>query len=557
MASAQSYSEGKAEAFEAADDSSTLNEVELPTINNHGRRFWCIIAMLCLIGFAATFDNTIIFVALPTIIDEIGGNSQSIWIANAYVVASVAAQPFVGKLCNIFGRKNPFLASVVLFAIGAGVAGGATNSDMLIAGRTIQGLGCGGISVLIDLIVCDITSQRERGKYLGIVLGVMGIGSTLGPLLGGALVTASWRWVFYITLPFSGLTLIGSVPLLRLKSRPESNQGKNILQQLDIFGNFLFIASICSVCIGLIQGGSIYPWSSYHVIVPLVLGLIGWIAFHIYEASPWCHDPTIPPVLFSNRTASVGFVMTFIFGMMVEWLTYMLPFYFQAVRQTSPLKSAVNTLPFMTLLMPFGILGGGLLAKTGRYRLLHAAGFAFVALGCGLFSTMNSSTKTVEWVFWQLFVSLGLGLLFTTVLPAIQASLPEKEVASSTATYSFMRSFGIVWGVVIPTTIMNSRINHQLKVLANPTLTAILGNQRAYSAEVDGTLKSLPPFELQQSVNVFTQALKAVWYAGVAFNVFGFLLACVEKHYNLKQEVNNDYGIEEKNVPEKEKPGTV
>lgn len=512
--------------------------------SKHGLQFWLAISILCLIGFAACLDNTIIFTALPTIVSDIGGENKYAWIANSYVLASVAIQPLLGQLCNIFGRRSIFLIVVSLFAIGAGISGGAINPGMLIAGRTIQGLGCGGIMTLMDLIICDLTSQRERGKYLGFVLAFCGLGTTLGPLIGGALATAAWRWVFYITLPFSGLAFASSFAFLRLRYE-RSGDLMDTIKRIDIVGNIIFIGSITSICFGLIQAGSQYPWSSWHVIVPIVVGFVGWAAFHVYEATPYCLKPVVPPCLFTNRTAATGFFICFISAMLLEWLVYILPLYFQAVKGTTPFRSGVDTLPFIALFMPFGIIGGAFIAKTGKYIPMHAAGFAALALGAGLLSTMDSSTKTVEWFFWQFFASLGVGLHQATIIPGIQSSLPPSEVASSTATFSFLRAFGMVWGIVIPSTILDSRVNRQLSDLGNPILSAALGNGRAYGAASPGSLRSLSPDLYVQATSIYAQALKTVWYVAMAFSLVGFLAVFVEKHVELRQEVAEDFNIDD------------
>ncbi|MCJ1325242.1 hypothetical protein MMC10_001904 [Thelotrema lepadinum] len=517
-------------------------------------RFWTILISLCIIGFASSLDNSIIFTALPTITDSIGGQSQYVWIVNSYALASTVIQPFVGQLCNIFGRKNPTLISVALFALGAGVAGGADSPAMLIAGRTVQGLGAGGIFVLIDLIVCDLVPQRERGKYLGIVLSSTAIGSTLGPLIGGALAQANWRWVFYITLPFSGLALIWMFFFLNLKHQRNLSFAE-VLARMDIVGNTLFIASITSILLGLVMGGSTFPWSSGNVIVPLVLGFVGWIVFHVYERSSFCKEPTMPPRLFGNRTSAVGFFLTFEFGMFLEWSAYFLPLYFQALKGTSPFISGVNTLPLSAFIMPAAMISGAVMSKTGLYQPIHAVAFGFFALAFGLFSILDANSNTAEWVFFQIFFAIGLGGSFVTVLPAIQASLPESDTAASTGAFSFVRSFGIVWGATIPATIFNSQIDANLGMISDPTLRSALANGGAYQYAAGGSrLSSLPATIHEQAVALYTTALKPVWQVGIAFSLLGFLVVFLEKHVELRKELNTEFGIER---PEEERPNDV
>jgi MFS family permease len=263
---------------------------------NKGLRFWLVFLVLCLAGFVASMDATIIFTALPTISDDVNGQKEHTWVGNAYVVTSTALQPLYGQLSNIFGRRNPMIASVSLFALGSGIAGGASNAATFISRRLVQGLGAGGMVMLIDLIVCNLLPLRERSQYLSAVLGACAVGTLIGPVLGGAIVThATWRWAFWINLPMCVLTLAIMVPFLRLswKTFPSWTHA---VSRIDFVGNFIFVGAIASMLLGLIQGGALYPWNSWRIILPLVLGVVGWAVFFLQQS--YCSEPTMPLHLF-------------------------------------------------------------------------------------------------------------------------------------------------------------------------------------------------------------------------------------------------------------------
>ncbi|KAI0867433.1 major facilitator superfamily domain-containing protein [Hypoxylon argillaceum] len=506
-------------------------------------RFWLIYLSLALITFAASVDNTIVFTALPAITREINAGSQYVWIANSYVIASTAIQPLFGQLSNILGRRNPSLVVVALFAIGSGIAGGANGVPMLIAGRTIQGIGCGGIFVLLDVVVCDLVPLRERGKYLGPILAAGGLGSTLGPLIGGALTAVTWRWVFYITLPFSGLSLITMAFFMNMR-HVRSESWKQKLIRIDVPGNALLIASTTAILLGLLFGGVTFPWSSWRVILPLVLGAVGWAAFQAYQLSPWCKEPTIPPKLFSNRTSAVGFTLSFLSGVLLEWVVYFLPLYFQALKGASPFESAVDTLPFNIFLIPTAAIGGVLMTKTGTYRPLHAAAYILLALGLGLSSMLNAESSKAEWVIFQIIIALGLGCTFVTLLPAIQAALSESDVATATAMYSFLRSFGFIWGITIPSLILNSIVTDGLGTIRDPRVRARLADGGAYEFAAHGSVQALPTATQQQVTRLYTKAFRTTWLAALAFALLGFLLVFLEKHVELRTELDTEFGME-------------
>ena len=212
-------------------------------------RFWGIFAGLCLLAFISALDVAIITTALPTITDDIGGATQFIWIANSFVLASSVLQPLTGQLANIFGRRLPLVGSTALFILGSGIAGGAHNPAMLIGGRTVQGVGAGGIYVLLDIVCCDLVPLRERGKYLGLMFSWSGVAAALGPVVGGALAEANWRWIFYLNLPICGLALAVILCCMRVQTGSHPKAPK--LNQIDYLGNLIFIPSMIALLLGL------------------------------------------------------------------------------------------------------------------------------------------------------------------------------------------------------------------------------------------------------------------------------------------------------------------
>ncbi len=159
-------------------------------LQSHPPRFWGIFAALCILAFTCALDVTIITTALPTITADIGGATQYVWIANSFVVASSVLQPLFGQLADLYGRQAPFMASTAIFLLGSGISGGARDPTMLIAGRTVQGVGAGGLYVLLDIVCCDLVPLRERGKFVGLMNAFAGIAAAIGPVMGGAIAQA-------------------------------------------------------------------------------------------------------------------------------------------------------------------------------------------------------------------------------------------------------------------------------------------------------------------------------------------------------------------------------
>lgn len=163
---------------------------------SHSLRFWGIFSALCLLAFISALDVAIITTALPKITTDIGSVEQEyVWIAGSFVLASCVIQPLVGQLADIFGRRVPLIVATGLFTLGSGLAGGSNGVRMMIVGRTVQGVGAGGVYVLLDIVCCDLVSLRERGKYVGLMNAWSGVAAGIGPVIGGVLANRNWRWM--------------------------------------------------------------------------------------------------------------------------------------------------------------------------------------------------------------------------------------------------------------------------------------------------------------------------------------------------------------------------
>lgn len=424
--------------------------------------------------------------------------------------------------------------------LGSGLAGGAHNVSMLISGRTIQGLGAGGIYVLIDIVCCDMVPLRERGKWLGLLFSWAGVAAVLGPVLGGALAEANWRWIFYLNIPICAVSLAGILIFLRTNQAPSS---RGWVRRIDFVGNAIFIPSMVAILFGLSMGGVKYKWGSYHIVVPLVLGTLGWAAFHVHQASSFCKEPSVPTRLFSNRTSATAYGLTFTSSIIVQMITYFLPVYLQAVKGRTPLQAGVQFLPFAGFTLMFAVVAGIMLSKTGAYRPLHWAAFALSAIGFGIFTLLDASSSKAAWACFQLIAAAGSGLVMSVLLPACMAALPESDVASATAVYSFLRTFGYVWGVTISSITFNGQVNRHLEDIADDTLRPLLADGAAYAYASQQSLQQLPDPTKGQVIGAYVKSLRTVWQVGIAFAVFSFFLVFIEKHIPLRQELDTEYGL--------------
>nr|KMM63826.1 hypothetical protein CPAG_00180 [Coccidioides posadasii RMSCC 3488] len=447
----------------------------IPRTTKKSGSFWAIFPALCLTTFLSSLDTSILSTALPTISKELNSGTMYIWITNAYLFSSTVVQPLFGQTSNIFGRRSLMILSVVFFALGSGLAGGANGNTMLIVGRTVQGIGGGGIGTLVDIIISDLVPMRERGKYVALMAAIWAFGTVIGPVLGGALAQhVSWRWIFYINLPLSAASLF----LLYFFLKVSHPRGENIFKRLsrvDFLGNGILVAAVVSILLSLTWAGTVYPWSSWRIITPLTVG-------------------------------------------------------FRSLAPST--MSGLYVLPITAAITPLGILTGILIAATGKYRAFHFLGFALMSVGVGLFSTLDNQSSTGHWVGFQFLFGSGAGMIFSSTLPPIQASVREADMATATATWSFMRSFGSVWGIAIPTAIFNDKIESILGRINDPSLRVELSNGGAYGLASAGLSRTLGSNRklLSEVIGVYVNGLRFTWLLAIPFAVAGFLM-CFPIHY--------------------------
>jgi MFS family permease len=464
---------------------------------------------------------------------------------------SAAVQPLFGQLANIFGRRWLALSIVGIYILGSAICGGANNGTVLIIGRAIQGVGTGGLNMILDVILSDLVPLRDRGVYIAITLVVLTIGTSMGPFVGGVIVeNTSWRWVFYINLPFGGVSFILLFIFLQVRNVKEKSWW-NKLSRIDFVGNVILMASTSTLLYALTYGGSRYPWYSARVILTLVLGFSGLAAFVLLENLGWAREPVIPLRLFRNRTAAVVFVNTFLSAVLLYWAIFYLSVYFQAVLVSSPTRAGVQMLPVVLVAVPGAAVSVMILSRHGRYKFLHGIGFAIVTIGLGLFSTLDQTSGISAWVCFQVLIAIGTGMVLNTLLPAFQAAQPESDQATATATWAFVRSFGCIWGVTIPAAIFNNRLESSLGHISDSTVRGALAGGQAYGRATHDFISQFQDPTRAQIIGCFVGALKFTWHISIAFSGVAFLLVLVEKDIPLRTELHTDFGLEDVELVEK------
>ncbi|EKG22267.1 Tetracycline resistance protein TetB/drug resistance transporter [Macrophomina phaseolina MS6] len=474
--------------------------------------------------FLAAMDITIITTALPTISAHFKSGAGYTWIGSSFNLAAAASTPIWGKISDIFGRKPVLLVANIVFFIGSLIAALAVSIGMLIAGRVVQGIGGGGLIILVNIVISDLFSMRSRGQYFGIIGMVWALASALGPVIGGALTQkVSWRWCFYINLPLDGLAF--AIILFFLDVHTPRTPILAGLQAIDWLGSLTVIGGTVMLLLGLEFGGVIHPWSSPIVICLIVFGLVTIAVFLLIEWKLATY-PIMPLRLFTNRSNLAALAACFLHGYVFIAATYYLPLYYQAVRGAGPILSGVYLLAFAFSLSVTSACTGIVIKKTGAYLPCILFGFAVMTLGYGLYTDIDAHSSWAKIILYQIVAGIGVGPNFQSPLIALQAHVHPRDIATATATFGFTRNLATAASVVIGGVVFQNEMHKRRGALAavlGPDLAAQLAGGSAGANT--GIVDALQGAQREAAREAYADSLAKMWIMYVCFAGAGLLVS--------------------------------
>ncbi|MEU3015774.1 MDR family MFS transporter [Nocardiopsis sp. NPDC007018] len=501
---------------------------------------------LVLAMLTSMLTNSIIGTALPTIMGELGGQDRLAWVATAALLTMTASTPVWGKLSDIWGRKLLFQIALGVFIVASLAAGFAQDINWLIAARALQGLGVGGLATLPNIILGDVVSPRERGRYSGLIGMVFGVSTVLGPLVGGFLVDSplGWRWCFLITVPLAVVAFGVIQFMFRMPFTPRHRP------TVDWLGAGLIFSAASTVIVLLSLGGTQIPWNSAPAYAMGVGAVVLTVAAVLVEQR--AKEPIIPTRLFRDRTfvlASAGSVTV---GMMMFGLIIYMPQFLQMVHGMSPTVSGLMTLPLVASFLLTSIGSGFAISGNGRWKAYTVVGMALCVVGFTVLSLTRFDPGLATVVVGQVLVGLGFGLNMQILLLAVQSALPLRDLAAGTASVTFFRNLGGAMGVAAFGAVMVSRLNAELASAATAAQEALALDtasgtdsgaqeltvgleQAAESAQGSPELvHSLPEPVRDVVVGAFDHAMQGVFVAGVPIAVLGLVAVAFMKGVPLR-----------------------
>jgi EmrB/QacA subfamily drug resistance transporter len=401
--------------------------------------------------FLASLDQTIVATAIPRIVTDLGGFDRFAWVTTAYLVASTAVIPIVGKLSDMYGRKIFFIGGIFTFVIGSVLAGISQDMNQLIAFRAVQGVGGGVVMASSFISIGDLFPPAERGKYMGFIAGIFALSSLVGPVVGGFLTDAlSWRWVFYINVPL-GLPI--AIAFIKVFPNPRA---KSDARGIDYPGIVLLLMAIVPLMLGLSWGGSQYDWSSPQVAGVLTLAAASAIAFIFVEMR--AAEPIMPLHIYRDPIISVALLASLLLGVSMFAGSVFMPLYFQGALG----ESATNSGSFLTPMMLGTVVGatlvGQLMSRTGgHYRVLGMASVALMAGGLYMMTRIDINTARGLVIGSMVLTGFGMGGTFPAYNIAIQNAVSYRNLGVATSAAQFIRAIGASAGLAVLGSLLTTR----------------------------------------------------------------------------------------------------
>jgi EmrB/QacA subfamily drug resistance transporter len=409
---------------------------------------------LMLAMLLAMLDNMIVSTALPRIVGDLHGLSHFTWVVTAYVLGTTVSTPLWGKIGDLYGRKNIFLASIVIFMVGSALSGASTNMNELIGFRALQGLGAGGLIVGVMAIIGDLVPPRERGRYQGMFAAIMAVAMVAGPLAGGFITdNLSWRWAFYINLPLGAVALVVLALRLHLpKYRTE--------HRIDWPGAGLLAIGITALVLITTWGGNEYAWGSVQVLGLTVLAVLCLAGFALVERR--AAEPVLSLGLFRNRNFALSALIGFLVGFAMFGAINFLPLFQQVVQGASATNSGLLLLPMMAGLLVTSLFAGQAITKTGRYKMYPIIGGVVMTLGMILLAQLDTQSTKLQTSLFMLVLGAGMGFLMQTTMLISQNSVEQKDLGVASSAATFFRSIGGSFGVSLFGAIFNRSLRDDL-----------------------------------------------------------------------------------------------
>jgi len=492
--------------------------------------------------FVSMLASTVVSSSLPVIIHDLGGDQAAYtWVVTATLLTTAISTPIWGKLSDLFNRKFMYQLAIAIFVLATAAAGFSQDPGMMIAMRAVQGIGAGGLAALSQVIMADIISPRERGKYMGLFGAVMAVSTVGGPLLGGVVTDAiDWRWNFYIALPFAIVALIVVQKSLHLPKHPKKQT------RIDYFGIVLLSAAVSLLLIWVTNvgttttndSGSALAWNDlanndwWSLTTVWMVGgaILATILFIMVELKS--KEPLVPLSMFRNLTFTLAVVASISTGIAMFGSSVFLSQYMQLSRGATPTQAGLMTIPMIAGLLLSSVIIGALITRFGKWKMYLILGGVLLIAGSYTLSTIHYDTNFVLVSLYMFLLGAGVGMTMQNLVLVVQNTTEPAQMGVASSGVTFFRSLGGTIGVSVMGAALAARVSSLMTsddVMAK--LGAALQSLGAKGAEIGAQLQSgeLPQVnELPEAIrviieDVYAQGISHSFLIAVPFAVLSLL----------------------------------
>jgi EmrB/QacA subfamily drug resistance transporter len=467
--------------------------------------------------FLGAMESTAVATAMPTVIATLGGLAVYSWVFSGYILAATISMPLWGKAADLYGRRAAYLAGLGIFLAGSVLSGLATSMPALIAFRTVQGAGGGALIPLGYTIIADIFGLERRAKMQGYFSATWGVASIVGPLIGGFLTDhASWRWVFYVNVPFGLLAAAVLHGALAHLPRPSG------AVRIDGTGVLLLTGGMTALLVALVEGGRRGAGLGPLPVMLLAVAAVLLVAFVAWERR--APEPLLPLRLFANRMFRAAAISGFLAGVAMFGAISFVPLFVQGVQGGTATQAGTALTPLVLGWVTFSALSARLLLRVG-YRWPVLAGMVCLTLAFYLMSEMTPGTSRGALAWTMALAGVAMGLVMVPLLIAVQNAVPKRDLGAATSATTFFRSIGGAVGIAVMGAVLAHQLGSQIMRLGNGLTGLSAAQLRDLAAHPDAIVhpvlrSTLPPAVLAVFSEALAHALHAVF-------LVGFAIACL------------------------------
>ncbi|MFT4009981.1 MAG: MDR family MFS transporter [Nocardioidaceae bacterium] len=483
---------------------------------------------LLLALFVAMLSSTVVTNALPRMVADLHGTESGYtWVVVATMLTMTATTPLWGKLADLVDKKLLVQSALVIYVVGSIAAGFSQSMGFLIGARALQGIGVGGLTALVQVVIATMVSPRERGRYSGYIGAVFAIATVSGPLIGGLIVdTVGWRWCFGVGIPVAALAFVVLQKTLHLPSLPHREV------KVDYLGAGLIAAGVSTLLIWVSLAGTEYDWASVTTVVLVLLGL-GLLAVAVV-VELMVAEPIIPMRLFRERTICLSVFASIMIGIAMFGATVFTSQYFQVARGMSPTHAGLMSITMVGGLMVSSLVSGRLITRYGRWKPYLVSGMGLAAVGLVLLGTIDAHTPLVEVGAFMAVLGIGIGMSMQNLVLSVQNTVDVSDLGAASSLVAFFRSLGGSIGISALGAVLSHLVRHNM--LAGLSGIGVSLPSGSDGSEIPDVSTLHEPIRAVVE-NAFGDATGNIFWYSVPFAVLAFIAVLFIKEVPLRTYV--------------------